>query len=223
MSCPVKHHNSSSTPGQCPVLPHCTRGQLCHCPEIGKPAPAFNGTAVVDGAFKEIQLFDYKGKYVVLFFYPNDFTFVCPTEIIAFSDRADEFRAIDTEIIACSTDSHFSHLAWTNQPRKEGGLGKMDIPLLADKNAKISRTYGVYRSEDGVPLRGLFIIDGQGILRQITINDLPVGRSVDEVLRLVKAFQFVEKHGEVCPANWKPGSKTIKPGIKEAKKFFENQ
>jgi alkyl hydroperoxide reductase subunit AhpC len=217
MSCPVK--NTQST-GQCPVLPHCTRGALCHCPEIGKPAPEFTGTAVVDGQFKEIKLSDYKGKYVVLFFYPLDFTFVCPTEIIAFSDRSDEFKAINTEIIACSTDSHFSHLAWTNLPRKQGGLGEMKIPILADKNTKISRNYGVYRSDDGVTLRGLFIIDGAGVLRQITINDLPVGRSVDEVLRLVKAFQFVETHGEVCPANWKPGSDTIKPSVTDSKDYF---
>jgi len=215
--------NQPSTPGQCPVLPHCSRGQLCHCPEIGKPAPEFAGTAVVDGSFKDIKLSDYKGKYVVLFFYPLDFTFVCPTEIIAFSDRAQEFRAINTEVIACSTDSHFSHLAWSQLSRKDGGLGKMDIPLLADKNTKISRNYGVYRSDDGVTLRGLFIIDDQGLLRQITINDLPVGRSVDEILRLVKAFQYVAVHGEVCPANWKPGADTIKPNPKDSKEFFSKQ
>jgi len=217
MSCPVKQ----AAAAHALPTPHCR--SLCVCPEIGKPAPEFTGTAVVDGAFKDISLSDYKGKYVVLFFYPRDFTFVCPTEIIAFSDSAAEFAKLNTQVIGCSTDSHFSHLAWINTPRKEGGLGNMQIPILGDTNAKISRSYGVYRSDDGVDLRGLFIIDDKGILRQITINDLPVGRSVDEVLRLVKAFQFTDTHGEVCPANWKPGADTIKPNIKDSKEFFSKQ
>jgi len=189
-------------------------------PKIGKPAPDFRGQAVINGAFKEIKLSDYKGKYVVLFFYPLDFTFVCPTEIIAFSDRAEEFRKIGVELIACSADSHFSHLAWTNVPRKQGGLGEMNIPLLADKSGKISREYGVFIEEDGIPFRGLFIIDPKGNLRQITINDLPVGRSVDETLRLVQAFQFTDEHGEVCPANWRPGKDTIKADVQKSKEYF---
>lgn len=123
-------------------------------------------------------------------------TFVCPTEIIAFSDRVDEFRKIGCEVIAASTDSHFCHLAWVNTPRKDGGLGSLNIPLLADKSASIAKAYGVYNEETGVPFRGLFIIDGKGLLRQVTINDLPVGRSVDETLRLVQAFQFTDEHGE---------------------------
>jgi alkyl hydroperoxide reductase subunit AhpC len=196
---------------------------LGSCPQIGKEAPSFEGMAVVGGEFKTIKNADYKGKYIVLFFYPLDFTFVCPTEIIAFSDRADEFAKLNTQVIACSTDSHFSHLAWTNVSRKEGGLGQMNIPLLADKNTKISRSYGVYRDEDGVTLRGLYIIDDKGILRQITMNDLPVGRSVDETLRLVQAFQFTDKHGEVCPANWRPGGDTIKPDTKGAQSYFAKQ
>ncbi|XP_054715639.1 peroxiredoxin 1-like [Uloborus diversus] len=190
-------------------------------PELTKPAPDFEGTAVVNGQFKTVKLADYKGKYVVLFFYPLDFTFVCPTEIIAFSERADEFRKINCEVIACSTDSHFSHLAWINTPRKEGGLGKMNIPLLADKNCKISKDYGVYKEDAGLTFRGLFIIDGDGKLRQITINDLPVGRSVDETLRLVQAFQFTDKHGEVCPAGWKPGDATMKPDPEGSKEYFK--
>lgn len=189
-------------------------------PKIGKPAPVFRGQAVVNGSFKEISLSDYKGKYVVLFFYPLDFTFVCPTEIIAFSDRAEEFRKIGVELIACSADSHFSHLAWTNVPRKQGGLGDMNIPLLADKSGKISRDYGVYIEDEGITFRGLFIIDTKGNLRQITINDLPVGRSVDETLRLVQAFQFTDEHGEVCPANWRPGKDTIKPSTDASKEYF---
>ncbi|CAF0718737.1 unnamed protein product [Adineta steineri] len=190
--------------------------------KIGKPAPEFKSTAVVDGNFKDISLKDYKGKYVVLFFYPLDFTFVCPTEIISFSDRIEEFRQINCEILACSTDSHFSHLAWVNTSRKQGGLGKMNIPLLADKNLDISTKYGVLKDDEGIAFRGLFIIDSNGILRQITINDLPVGRSVDETLRLVQAFQFTDKHGEVCPANWKPGKKTINPDVSKSKEYFEH-
>merc|ERR1712168_314990 len=190
-------------------------------PAITKPAPQFSGIAVVGGQFKQVALSDYKGKYVVFFFYPLDFTFVCPTEIIAFSERAEEFRKIGCEVIGCSTDSHFSHLAWINTPRKQGGLGEMKIPLLADKNCEISKAYGVYKADDGVAFRGLFIIDAKGNLRQITINDLPVGRSVDETLRLVHAFQFTDKHGEVCPAGWKPGQNTMKPDTKGKQKYFE--
>lgn len=192
-------------------------------PELQKPAPAFNGTAVVSKQFKEINLQDYAGKYLVLFFYPLDFTFVCPTEIIAFSDRVDEFRKIQCEVIAVSCDSHFSHLAWTNMPRKDGGVGELNIPLLADKSCKIARDYGVLNEEAGIPFRGLFIIDGKQNLRQITVNDLPVGRSVDETLRLVQAFQYTDVHGEVCPANWRPGSKTMKPNPKESKEYFQSQ
>lgn len=189
-------------------------------PELQKPAPAFSGTAVVGTQFKEIKLSDYKDKYLVLFFYPLDFTFVCPTEIVAYSDRAEEFRAKGCEIIACSTDSHFTHLAWINTPRKQGGLGELNIPLLADKSMKIARDYGVLQEESGVPFRGLFIIDGKGNLRQVTVNDLPVGRSVDETLRLVEAFQFTDEHGEVCPANWKPGSKTMVADPNKSKEYF---
>jgi peroxiredoxin 1 len=189
-------------------------------PKLCQPAPEFSGVAVVNGEFKNISLKDYQGKYVVLFFYPLDFTFVCPTEIIAFSDRSDEFRAINCEVIACSTDSQFSHLAWINTPRKQGGLGEMKIPLLADTSLKVSQAYGVLNEEAGIDFRGLFIIDDKGNLRQMTINDLPVGRSVDETLRLVQAFQFHAKHGEVCPAGWKPGAATIKPNPKDSLDYF---
>ncbi|CAF0908068.1 unnamed protein product [Didymodactylos carnosus] len=190
--------------------------------KIGKPAPDFKANSVVDGQFKDVQLKDYKGKYLVLFFYPLDFTFVCPTEIISFSDRIEEFRQLNCEVVACSTDSHFSHLAWVNTSRKQGGLGKMNIPLMADKNMEIAIKYGVLKDDDGIAFRGLFIIDANGILRQITVNDLPVGRSVDETLRLVQAFQFADKHGEVCPANWKPGKKTINPDVSKSKEYFEH-
>lgn len=190
-------------------------------PEVQKPAPNFEGIAVVNNDFKEIKLSDYKGKYLVLFFYPLDFTFVCPTEIIAFSDRIDEFNAINAEVIGVSCDSHFSHLAWINTPRKNGGLGNLKYPLLADFNKSVAKSYGILIDDEGIPLRGLFIIDPESKVRQITINDLPVGRSVDEILRLIKAFQFVEKHGEVCPANWNPNSPTIKPTPGESLEYFQ--
>jgi len=186
-------------------------------------APDFAGTAVVDGQFKEISLADYHGKYVVLFFYPLDFTFVCPTEIIAFSDAAARFREIGCELIACSTDSHFSHLAWVNTPREKGGLGAMDIPLLADKSMDISRKYGVLKEDSGISFRGLFVIDKDGKLRQITVNDLPVGRDVEETLRLVQAFQFTDEHGEVCPAGWRPGKKSMKPNAEGVSEYLANQ
>lgn len=188
---------------------------------ISKAAPAWAGTAVVNSTFKELKLSDFKGKYLVFFFYPLDFTFVCPTEILAFNDRVEEFRKINAEVVACSVDSHFTHLAWINTPRKEGGLGPLKIPLLSDITHSISKDYGVYLEDLGHTLRGLFIIDEKGILRQITMNDLPVGRSVDETLRLVQAFKYTDQHGEVCPVNWSPSNPdTIVPDPEEKKKYF---
>lgn len=188
---------------------------------IGEDAPDFKTTALVDGDFdEEFTMSQHKGKYTVLFFYPLDFTFVCPTEIIAFSDRVAEFKELDCNVMACSTDSQFSHMAWTQQSRKKGGLGDMKIPLIADTNHSIGKKYGVLVPDAGLTYRGLFIIDANHKVRQITINDLPVGRSVDETLRLVKAFQFTDKHGEVCPANWTPGAATIVPDVKNSKDYF---
>lgn len=187
---------------------------------VQQPAPDFKTEAVVDGAFKEVSLADYKGKWLVLFFYPLDFTFVCPTEILAFNDRAPEFQKIGCEVVAASIDSKFSHLAWTNTPRKEGGIQGVTIPLLADVTKKIASDYGVLLP-DGVALRGLFVIDPKGVVRSITINDLPIGRSVDEALRVVQAGQFADKHGEVCPANWKPGGDTMKPDPTGSKDYFK--
>lgn len=190
--------------------------------QIGQDAPDFTTTALVDGDFDEnFTMSQHRGKYTVLFFYPLDFTFVCPTEIIAFSDRAHEFKELNCNVMACSTDSHFAHLAWTSQSRKMGGIGDMNIPLLADCNHDIGTKYGVMVPGAGITYRGLFIIDANHKIRQITVNDLPVGRSVDETLRLVKAFQFVDKHGEVCPANWTPGADTIKPDPKNSKDYFD--
>lgn len=186
---------------------------------VTQQAPDFAAQAVVNGDFKEVKLSDYKGKYVVLFFYPLDFTFVCPTEIIAFNDAAAKFKALNCELIAVSVDSQFSHLAWINTPRSKGGLGNMEIPMVADLDKSICRDYGVLL-DAGIALRGLFIIDGEQKIRSLTINDLPVGRSVEEALRTVSAFQFVDKHGEVCPANWKEGEATMKADPKGSQEYF---
>lgn len=178
---------------------------------VQQPAPEFKKTAVVDGVFDEVSLEKYKGKWVVLGFIPLAFTFVCPTEIIAYAEAQEKFRERGAEVLFASTDSEFTWLAWNNQPRKEGGLGGVKIPLVADTNHSLSKDYGVLLENEGVALRGIFIIDPKGTVRQITINDLPVGRSVDETLRLIDAFQFTEKYGEVCPANWQKGDDTINP------------
>ena len=188
--------------------------------QVQKEAPDFTATAVVHEEFKTVKLSDYRGKYTVLFFYPLNFTFVCPTEIVAFSDRIDEFRKRNAEVIGVSVDSQYSHLAWIKTPRADGGLGGLSYPLVADITKRVSEAYGVLL-DGGVALRGLFLIDKQGVVRHVTVNDLPIGRSVDEVLRVLDALQFYEKHGEVCPADWKPGKATIKPGVKESKEYFQ--
>ncbi|KAF8577514.1 peroxiredoxin [Ramaria rubella] len=188
---------------------------------VQRPAPEFTATSVQEGQFKDVSLQSFKGKWVVLFFYPLDFTFVCPTEILAYNDALPQFEALNTIILGASTDSEYSHLAWAMQPRKQGGLGPdLKLPLIADKSMKISRDYGVLIEEEGIALRGSFIIDPKGILRQISINDLPVGRSVDETLRLIKAFQFTDLHGEVCPVNWTEGSKTMKADPQGSLEYF---
>lgn len=187
---------------------------------MGSKAPFFRANAVVDNEFKMVSLDQFKGQYVVLFFYPKDFTFVCPTEIIAFSDRAKEFAALNTQLIACSTDTEETHLAWIRTPRSKGGLGYMQIPILADTTKAISAKYGVLDPDAGVALRGLFIINPQGVVEQITINNMPIGRSVDETLRLLQAIQYVEKHGEVCPANWKPGAPTMVADPDKSLEYF---
>jgi len=187
---------------------------------VGMPAPDFRAMAVVNKQFKEIKLSDYRGRHVVLFFYPLDFTFVCPTEIIAFSNAAGAFADRKTALIGVSVDSHFTHLAWENTPRKEGGLGDVAFPLVSDQTHEISRSYGVLIEDKGVALRGLFLIDREGIVRHMLINDLPLGRSVDEAIRMVDALQFFENNGEVCPANWKPGCATIKPEPEKSKAYF---
>jgi alkyl hydroperoxide reductase subunit AhpC len=187
---------------------------------VTKPAPDFKAQAVMpDGSFKEISLADYKGKYVVLFFYPLDFTFVCPTEIIALSDAAKEFEKLGVQLLGCSVDSHFSHLAWRNVPRNAGGLGQINYPLIADLSKSIAQDYDVLLG-CAVALRGLFLIDKTGVVRHQVVNDLPLGRSVDEALRMVKALQYFETNGEVCPADWKDGDLTIKANPKDSQEFF---
>lgn len=168
--------------------------------QIQRPAPDFTAQAYVNGEIKEVSLSQYKGKWVVLFFYPLDFTFVCPTEIQGFSERVEDFKKLDAEILGVSVDSVHSHKAWS-----EGSLGKLNYPLVSDISHRISRDYGVLLEDKGISLRGLFIIDPQGILRSYVVNDLSVGRNVDEVYRTVQAFQT----GELCPVGWKPGEKTL--------------
>lgn len=185
---------------------------------VGNPAPEFRGQAVHNGQFKNLSLEDYKGKWLVLFFYPLDFTFVCPTEILAFSDRLGEFQAIDAEVVGVSVDSHYTHLAWTEKPRDAGGIQGLKYPLLSDLSKEIAVDYNVL--SDGVSLRGLFIIDPDGIVQHATVNNLAVGRSVDETLRVLKAFQFVRENGEVCPANWNPGDQAMQPDPEGSQDWF---
>ncbi|KAJ6236416.1 thioredoxin-like fold [Anaeramoeba flamelloides] len=187
---------------------------------VGKKAPTFTAQAVVDSDFKEVTLESlHDGKWLVLFFYPLDFTFTCPTEIRAFSQRIEEFKKLGCNVAAVSTDSKFSHFAWVNTDPKKGGLGPMDIPLISDNTMKISQDYGVLIKEEGIALRGLFIIDPKMVLRQIIVNDLPIGRSVTEVLRLIKALQYYEKNGEVCPVDWNEGDEGIDPN--NSGKYFK--
>ncbi|MDX1386266.1 MAG: peroxiredoxin [bacterium] len=189
--------------------------------QVQRKAPDFKAQAVMpDGSFKEVSLSDYAGKKVVLFFYPLDFTFVCPTEIITFSEKIAEFEKRGVQVLGCSIDSHFSHLAWRNTPRKEGGIGEIKYPLVADTTKDISRSYGVLLENAGIALRGTFLIDEEGLLRHMVVNDLPLGRNIDETLRMVDALDFVQKHGEVCPAEWEPGGDTIKPTVDDSKEYF---
>jgi len=179
---------------------------------VTKEAPGFTATAVLaDNSFKEdFSLKDFRGKYVILFFYPLDFTFVCPSEILAFNTAFEEFEKHNCQLIGISVDSHYSHLAWKKTAVKDGGIGNIQYPLVADLDKSISLNYGVLLKE-GVALRVLFLIDREGIIRHQVINDLPLGRSVNEALRLLHALQFTEQHGEVCPANWQKGEEAITP------------
>lgn len=191
------------------------------CLRVGQMAPEFSATAVVDQTFKIVKLSDYRGKYVVLFFYPLDFTFVCPTEIAAFSDRHDEFKALNAEILGISVDSEFAHLAWIQTERKQGGVGDLNYPLVSDIKKDISAGYNMLDPESGVALRGLFIIDRDGVLQHATINNLAFGRKVDETLRVLQAIQHVQDNpNEVCPVDWQPGDKTMIPDPVKSREFF---
>lgn len=179
---------------------------------VTKQAPDFVATAVMpNNTMKEdFKLSDLRGKYVVLFFYPLDFTFVCPSEIIAFDNALDAFKEKNCEVIGVSIDSQYTHWAWKNTPVKEGGIGNIRYPLVADLDKKISRHYGVLL-DVGIALRGTFLIDKEGIIRHAVTNDLPLGRNVMETLRMVDALQFHENNGDVCPANWQEGDDAMKP------------
>ena len=177
---------------------------------VGKEAPDFKAQAVMpDNSFKEISLSEYKGKYVVLFFYPLDFTFVCPSEIIAFDHRLSEFKARDVEVLAVSIDSHFTHLAWKNTAVADGGIGNVQFPMIADIDKAITDAYDM-RVSPGIALRGSFLIDKNGVVQHQVVNALALGRNVDEMLRMVDALQFTEEHGEVCPAGWHKGKAGMK-------------
>lgn len=190
---------------------------------VNSPAPDFKAQAVMpDGSFQEISLGQYRGKYVVLFFYPLDFTFVCPTEIIAFSDAIEEFEKLHVQVLGCSVDSHYTHLAWRNTPRTEGGLGEIRYPLISDLDKKISTAYGVLLPS-GVALRGLFLIDREGIVQYEVVNNLALGRSVPETLRIIRALQHYEQYGEVCPANWDEGKPAMKADPQASKQYFATQ
>ena len=192
------------------------------CLRVGMQAPDFAATAVVDQEFKDITLSQYRGKYVVLFFYPLDFTFVCPTEITAFSDRYSDFSNKNTEVLGVSVDSKFTHLAWIQTPRNEGGIGDINYPLVSDLKREICQSYNVL-NDDGEADRGLFIINPNGIIMHSTINKAPVGRNIDETLRILQAYQYVESHpDEVCPAGWTPGDKTMKEDPKGSKEYFSS-
>lgn len=187
---------------------------------VGKKAPYFEAEAVVGNDFKKLSLNDYKGKYLCLFFYPLDFTFVCPTELHAFSDKIDEFKKRNCELLAVSVDSKFSHMAWLKTPRNKGGIEGVRYPILSDLQKNIARSYGTLLEDEGIAFRGLFLINKEGVVQHVTINNLPLGRNVDEYIRLLDALQYHEEHGEVCPANWKKGDKGLQTSSKGLEEWF---
>lgn len=187
---------------------------------VTKEAPDFTAQAVMpDNSFADLKLSSYRGKYVVLFFYPLDFTFVCPSEIIAFDKELSKFKEKGAEVIGVSVDSHYTHLAWKETPASKGGIGKIEYPLVSDLNKNISRDYGVL-VDDSVALRGLFLIDKEGIVRHSVVNDLSLGRSTSEALRMLSALKFTEEFGEVCPANWHEGEDAMKPTAEGVAKYL---
>ena len=188
---------------------------------VGRNAPDFTAKAVQgDRIIEDFSLSSMKGKYVVLFFYPLDFTFVCPTELHAFEEQLPAFKERGVEVVGVSVDSHYSHLAWLNTPKTKGGIEGVTYPIVSDLNKTISQAYDVLVEGEGIAYRGLFLIDKEGIVRHQVVNDLPLGRNVDEALRMVDALQFYEKHGEVCPANWTKGERTMVPDASGLEKYF---
>lgn len=189
---------------------------------VGKQAPHFTAKTVLKGKILDtFSLRDFLGKYVIFFFYPLDFTFVCPTELHAFQEMLVEFEKRNAQVVGCSIDSWFSHLAWLNTPKTKGGIEGVEYPIVSDIHKEIARNYQVLKEEEGVAYRGLFLIDKQGIVRHQLVNDLPLGRSVDEALRMLDALIFFEKNGEVCPANWRVGSKGMKPNAEGLVSYFK--
>lgn len=188
---------------------------------VGKKAPDFSTKAVIGKKMVDhFSLSSFQGHYVLLFFYPLDFTFVCPTELHAFQERLKEFKDRNTQVIGCSTDSSYSHYAWLNTPKAKGGIEGVEYPLIADLNKTIARDYDVLIPHEGIAYRGLFFIDREGIVRHQVVNDLPIGRSVDEALRIVDGWIYFEKHGEVCPANWQQGKEAMKPTFEGLEQYF---
>lgn len=188
---------------------------------VGKMAPEFKAKAVVDKQIvNDFSLKHFRGKYIVFFFYPLDFTFVCPTELHAFQENIEEFEKRSTEVIGCSVDSPYSHLAWLNTPKAKGGIEGVDYPLISDLNKTIAHDYDVLNPNEGIAYRGLFLIDREGVVRHQIVNDLPLGRSVDEVLRTLDALIFIEEHGDVCPANWQAGKKSFKPTKEGLEEYY---
>jgi len=189
---------------------------------VGKAAPHFKAKAVVKGKIVDVfSLDDLKGKYIFFFFYPLDFTFVCPTELHAFQDKLNEFHKRGAQVVGCSVDSWYTHAAWIAQPKAQGGIEGVEYPIVSDLNKDISKNYHVLKEDEGIAYRGQFLIDKQGIIRHQLVNDLPIGRSVDEALRLLDALIFHEKHGEVCPANWTAGSQSMKPTQDGLVQYFD--
>lgn len=188
---------------------------------VGKSAPDFKANAVINGKIVDnFSLSQYRGQYVVFFFYPLNFTFVCPTELHAFQDSLEYFEERNAQVIGCSVDSCYSHLAWLNTPKNKGGIADVAYPLVSDLNKTISRDYDVLIPHEGITYRGLFLIDREGIVRHQLVNELALGRSVDETLRILDALIYFEKHGEVCPANWQHGKETFKPSNEGLEKYF---
>ncbi len=179
---------------------------------VGKPAPQFVAKAVVEEKIiEEFSLADLQGKYVIFFFYPLDFTFVCPTELHAFQEKLEEFKKRNAHVVGCSVDSWFSHLSWLSTPKTKGGIQGVQYPIISDLTKSIARDFDVLKEDEGIAYRGLFLIDKEGIVRHQIVNDLPLGRSIDEAIRMLDSLIFFEKHGEVCPANWQTGQKAMKP------------